>query len=73
MQKTPLPPAMYHGANSFAKEHYRETTYAGFGCNSPVFDNRGTPEYGRWQPHAPRDHLHPPGLHRAAVACGTAP
>ena len=41
MQKTPLPPAIYHGTNSFAKENYRETTYPGFGCNGPVPDNRG--------------------------------
>ncbi len=28
--RNPLTPAMYHGANSFAKEYYREKTYAGF-------------------------------------------
>src|ERR1700686_4095155 len=53
MQKTSLPPAMYHGANSFAKENYRETTHAGFGCSSTFPDNRGTPEYGRWLSRAP--------------------
>src|ERR1039458_2709066 len=73
MQKTPLPPAMYHGANSFAKEHYRETTHAGLGCNNPVSDNRGASKYGRWQSPAPWDHhLHPPGLPDCAVACGAA-
>src|SRR5208337_5225136 len=60
---------MYHGTNSFAKENYRETTHAGFGCTGPVCDNRGASKYGRWQSHAPY-HLHPPGLHALAVACG---
>jgi len=47
MQKTPLSPAMYHGANSFAKEIHRETTHAGIGCNHPVSDNCGASKYGR--------------------------
>jgi len=57
---------MYHGANSFAKENYRETTSAGFGCIGPVPDNRGASEYGRWQSLPPADGW-VPGL-RFAVA-----
>jgi hypothetical protein len=60
MQKTPMSSAMYHGANFFAKENYRETTDAGFGCNGAVPDNRGASKYGRWLSRAP--HLYPPGL-----------
>jgi len=64
---------MYHGANSFAKENYRETTHAGCGCTGPVPDKRGTSKLGRRQSPAPWDyHLHPPGLHDLAVACGAA-
>jgi hypothetical protein len=63
IQKTPLPPAMYHGANSFAKEYHRETTHAGFRCNRSVPRNRGTSKYGRWRSHAL---LYPTGLHLAA-------
>jgi hypothetical protein len=49
---------MYHGANSFAKENYRETIHAGFGCNHPVPGNRGASKYGR----GPRTHLYPQRL-----------
>src|SRR5258708_5447406 len=59
---------MYHGANSFAKENYRETTHAGFGCFSSVPDNRGASEYGRWLSHAARDQLPHPRLPPVAVA-----
>jgi hypothetical protein len=58
MQKNHLSPAMYHGANSFAKEIYRETTYAGFGCIGNVPDIRGASKFGR----QPRTLLHSPGL-----------
>src|SRR5208282_1349276 len=64
MQKTPLTPAMYHGANSFAKENYRETIPAGFGCNYPVYHNRGASKSGR-SAHAL---LYPPGLRAAGVS-----
>ena len=70
MQKTPLTPAMYHGANSFAKENYRETIHAGFGCNSPVPDNRGASKYGRGRSHARALDLYPPGLQRGADKVG---
>ena len=59
---------MYHGANSFAKENYRETTHAGFGCNRSVPDNCGASEYGRWLSHAARDQLPHPRLPPVAVA-----
>src|ERR1022692_3507776 len=48
---------MYHGANSFAKENYRETTSAGCGCHRPFPDNRCASEYGRWQSLASRGRL----------------
>jgi len=51
---------MYHGANSFAKENYRETTYAGFGRNRSIPHDRGASKYGGWQSRAP--HLYHPGL-----------
>ena len=54
---------MYHGANSFAKEFYRETTYAGFGCNGSIPDNRGASKSGRES----RAYLYPPGLHQAGA------
>src|ERR1035437_3974902 len=54
---------MYHGANSFAKENYRETTYAGIGCTGPVPDKRGASKLGR-SPHA---HLYPQRLHQAKL------
>ena len=73
MQKTSLPPAMYHGANSFAKETYRDTTHAGFGCNSSVPHNYRASNYGGWRSHAPRENrLHSPRMHQVAVACGPA-
>jgi hypothetical protein len=56
---------MYHGANSFAKEHYRETIHAGFGCNNSVPYNRGASESGRWHAHA---HLYAERLHQAPTA-----
>ena len=52
---------MYHGANSFAKENHRETIHAGFGCNYPVYHNRGASKYGR----SARTHLYPRRLHPA--------
>jgi len=64
-----MSPAMYHGANFFAKENYRETTDAGFGCNRALPDDRRASKYGRWQSHASRELPHP-GLHPAAVAGG---
>jgi hypothetical protein len=48
---------MYHGANSFAKEIYRETIYAGFGCIGDVPDICGASKYGR----QPRTLLQRPG------------
>jgi hypothetical protein len=64
MQKTNLPPAMYHGANSFAKENHRETTYAGFGCFDPFPGNRDASTNGGWHTHAV---LQPAGLPTAAI------
>jgi hypothetical protein len=49
---------MYHGANSFAKENYRETIYADFGCFGNVPDNRSASKFGRQS----RTVLHPPRL-----------
>jgi hypothetical protein len=40
MEKNRLTPAIYHGANAFAKEHSCETIYAGFGYFGLVPDNR---------------------------------
>jgi hypothetical protein len=54
---------MYHGANSFAKENYRETIHAGIGCNHPVPGNRGASKSGR----EPRSNLYPRRLHLAGV------
>jgi hypothetical protein len=42
IQKTPLPPAMYHGANSFAKENNHDRIHAGFGCTGAASDTGGT-------------------------------
>jgi hypothetical protein len=70
MQRSPLPPAMYHGANSFAKEIYRETISAGVGCNNPLSNNRSASEYGRWQSHPPdKRPLRHSELPPAAVVC----
>src|ERR1039457_2447958 len=55
MQKIALPPAMYHGANSFAKELYRETFHAGFGRARPLPHHRIASKYGRWQSVASPD------------------
>jgi hypothetical protein len=57
MEKTQLPPAMYHGANSFAKEYYRETTDAGCGCTGAIPDNRDSSEHGGWKPDVSLERL----------------
>lgn len=57
---------MYHGANSFAKEIYRETTYAGLGRFDPVPGNRNASPNGR-SSHAV---LQRAGLPTAAIPLG---
>jgi hypothetical protein len=49
MHKSGLNPAIYHGANSFAKEHYREKTHSGFGCTRAVCYDLRASDDGRWQ------------------------
>src|SRR5208282_1124449 len=56
---------MYHGANSFAKENYRETTHAGFGCNNSVPHNHGASKYGGWRSLST---MYSPWLRRTASA-----